>query len=140
MSDPSQTSRSNASDEGFAASTHALTDEVLAVLRTDGDAIRAELEERAERLWRGIARVIAGAVFALVGLLVVALALVVEFAKLLGTLQVNGFSIGWSALIVGGGFTLVGVILSRLGLHDLGPSASVSAVAADLAQRLGRKR
>jgi hypothetical protein len=109
-----------------------LANDFTTLLRKEGQLARAELSEKISQLAIGLGFVIAGAVLIMPGLVVLLEAGVAALEK-------NGWAPHWSALAVGGGTLLVGLILLSVGvaqfrarklvpartLHQLGEDAAV---------------
>lgn len=89
------------------------------LLRKESELIRSEMRDKVTQLQVGVGKVAAGAVLLLVALIVLADALVLAVAELLGTLDQSGENTGWAALIVGGIFAAIGAFLVRSGTTDL---------------------
>jgi len=85
--------------------------ETTELFRTEGRLIRAELSDKISQVQVGGGSLAAGAICLLVALIVLAQALVIALAHVVGA--------GWSALIVGIGIAIVGAILLAKGKKDL---------------------
>ncbi|MBJ3777993.1 phage holin family protein [Acuticoccus sp. 2012] len=89
------------------------------LFRKEGELVRAELSEKVTQLQVGVGKIAAGGITLLVALIVLADALVVAVAELIGTVEVSDNNTGWAALIVGGVFAAIGAFLVRSGTTDL---------------------
>ncbi|WP_182086631.1 phage holin family protein [Aureimonas sp. ME7] len=85
--------------------------ETTELFRTEGRLIRAEISEKITQVQIGGGSIAAGAICLLVALIVLAQALVIALAHVVGA--------GWSALIVGILVAVVGVLLLAKGKKDL---------------------
>jgi len=85
--------------------------ETTELFRTEGKLIRAEISDKIAQVQVGGGSIAAGAICLLVALIVLAQALVIALAHLVGE--------GWSALIVGVAIALVGVALLAKGKKEL---------------------
>ncbi|MEM6762069.1 MAG: phage holin family protein [Pseudomonadota bacterium] len=91
------------------------------LVRTEGDLIRSEMNDKVVQLQAGVGKIAAGGVVLLVALIVLADALVLAVADLLGTLKDGANDTGWASLIVASVFAAVGAVLVRSGTEDLKP-------------------
>jgi hypothetical protein len=91
-----------------------LVREVTTLFRKEGQLIRAELSEKVSQLQMGAGSAAAGAICLLVALNVLAGALVIALANLIGA--------GWAALVVGLVLAIIGAVLVRKGASDLSPA------------------
>jgi hypothetical protein len=91
-----------------------LVREVTTLFRKEGQLIRAELSEKVSQLQMGAGSAAAGAICLLVALNVLAGALVIALANLIGA--------GWAALVVGLVLAIIGALLLRKGASDLSPA------------------
>jgi len=91
-----------------------LARELTTLFRKEGQLIRAEMSEKLSQLLVGAGSAAAGAICLLVSLNVLAGALVIALAHLVGA--------GWSALIVGVVFAAIGALLLKKGAADLNPA------------------
>ncbi len=82
------------------------------LVRTEGELARAELAEKISQIGAGLVMIVAGAV-----LLMPALVILLEAA--VAALEQTGLQPYWSALAVGGGVLLVGLILAMIGISRL---------------------
>ncbi|MEM8856616.1 MAG: phage holin family protein, partial [Pseudomonadota bacterium] len=89
--------------------------------RKEGELIRSEMTDKITQLQVGVGKVAAGAVVLLVALIVLADALVVAVAEIIGEVPNTTENTGWAALIVGAFFAAVGAFLVRSGTTDLVP-------------------
>ena len=85
------------------------------------ELIRSEVNDKITQLQAGVGKMAAGAVILLVALMVLADALVMAVAVLLGTAQASGDRTGLASVIVGGVFAAVGAFLVRSGAGDITP-------------------
>ncbi|MBB3997723.1 phage holin family protein [Aureimonas pseudogalii] len=85
--------------------------ETTELFRTEGKLIRAEISDKITQVQIGGGSIAAGAICLLVALIVLAQALVIALAHVVGA--------GWSALIVGVAIALVGVALLAKGKKEL---------------------
>ncbi|WP_062208796.1 phage holin family protein [Aureimonas sp. AU12] len=85
--------------------------ETTELFRTEGKLIRAEISDKIAQVQVGGGSIAAGAICLLVALVVLAQALVIALAHVVGA--------GWAALIVGVVIALVGVALLAKGKKDL---------------------
>lgn len=85
------------------------------------ELIRSEINDKITQLQAGVGKMAAGAVVLLVALMVLADALVMAVAVLLGTAQASGDKTGLASVIVGGVFAAVGAFLVRSGAGDITP-------------------
>ncbi|MET0257744.1 MAG: phage holin family protein [Methylobacterium sp.] len=85
--------------------------ETTELFRTEGKLIRAEISDKITQVQVGGGSVAAGGICLLVALIVLAQALVIALAHVVGA--------GWSALIVGVAIALVGVALLAKGKKEL---------------------
>ena len=85
--------------------------ETTELFRTEGKLIRAEISDKIAQVQVGGGSIAAGAICLLVALVVLAQALVIALAHVVGA--------GWAALIVGVLLALVGVALLAKGKKDL---------------------
>jgi len=85
--------------------------ETTELFRTEGKLIRAEISDKIAQVQVGGGSIAAGAICLLVALIVLAQALVIALAHVVGA--------GWSALIVGVAIALVGVALLAKGKKEL---------------------
>lgn len=91
------------------------------LFRKEGELIRAEMNDKISQLQIGVGKVAAGAIVLLVSLIVLADALVIAVAELIGTVDVSENNTGWASLIVGAIFAAIGAFLLRSGISDLNP-------------------
>lgn len=96
--------------------------DVTDLFRAESDLIRGEINDKITQLQTGVGKVAAGAITLLVALIVLADALVIAVAELLGTVEPTDDNTGWAALIVGGAFAAIGAFLVRSGISDLDPA------------------
>lgn len=104
---------------------------VTGLVRKEADLVRAELSENATKAGVAIGLIVGGIVFILVALHVLSAALVAGLAEL-------GIETGWAALIVGGVYLLIAIIMVRKGTSDLkaaslAPSRAIQSVRQDAA-------
>ncbi|WP_279480675.1 phage holin family protein [Aureimonas sp. SK2] len=85
--------------------------EATELFRTEGKLIRAEISDKITQLQVGGGSIAAGGICLLVALIVLAQALVIALAHVVGA--------GWSALIVGVVIAIIGVMLLAKGKKDL---------------------
>lgn len=95
--------------------------DIADLFRKEGELIRSEMNDKLHQLQTGVGKIAAGAITLLVALIVLADALVIAVAELLGTVAVTEDNTGWAALIVGGIFAAIGAFLVRSGISDLNP-------------------
>jgi NADH:ubiquinone oxidoreductase subunit 6 (subunit J) len=119
--------------------TDVLTD-FATLLRKESHLARAELSEKLTQLAVGLGLVIAGAVLIMPGLVVLLEAGVAALEK-------NGWAPHWSALAVGGGALILGLILlgigvSRFKARNLMPAKTLQQIKedADVVKRQGRRK
>jgi precorrin-3B methylase len=93
--------------------------DIADLFRKESELIRSEMRDKVTQLQMGVGKVAAGAITILVALIVLADALVVAVAELLGTVAPTNENTGWAALIVGGVFAAIGAFLVRSGTTDL---------------------
>jgi hypothetical protein len=101
---------------------------VTNLFRTEAELVRAELREKITQAEVGAGSMAAGAICLLVALNVLAGALVIALAELIGA--------GWAALAVGAGLAVIGAILLKKGssdFKDLTPERSVRQASHDAA-------
>jgi hypothetical protein len=116
-----------------------LARELTTLFKKEGQLIRAELSEKANKLQVGIGSAAAGAIMLLVALNVLAGALVVAIARIGAdtadpAIQNSGIGIGWASLIVGVVLAAIGAFLVRKGvsdMSDLTPERTVNQVSQD---------
>jgi len=90
-----------------------LLDQMMTLLRKEGQLARAEISEKVTQVAGGLALIVGGAV-----LLIPALVILLEAA--VSALVENGLlPQPWSALVVGGAALLIGLILALLGMSSL---------------------
>ncbi len=115
-------------------STSGLVSEAVALItglvRKEMDLVRAELSENATKAGVAVGMIVGGVVVILVALHVLSAALVAGLAEVLE------ISPGWSALIVGGIYLLIAIIMVRKGTNDLkatslAPSRTIKSVQQD---------
>jgi Putative Actinobacterial Holin-X, holin superfamily III len=82
------------------------------LLRTESELARAEITEKITSMGRGLVMIVAGAV-----LLMPALVILMEAG--VTALEQTGLEPYWSALAVGGGVLIVGLILASIGVSRL---------------------
>ncbi len=82
------------------------------LVRTESELARAEISEKIGRMTAGLVMIVAGAV-----LLMPALVILLEAA--VSGLERTGLAPYWSALAIGGGVLLVGLILTMIGVGRL---------------------
>jgi len=87
----------------------------------EGDLIRSEMNDKIEQLRVGVGKVAAGGIVILVALVVLADALVVAVAGMIGTGTPEADGTGWASLIVGSVFGAIGAFFVRSGTTDLNP-------------------
>jgi hypothetical protein len=105
-----------------------LSQGVTTLFRKEAELIRAELREKITQAEVGAGSIAAGAICLLVALNVLAGALVIALAELIGA--------GWAALAVGVALAVIGVILLKKGssdVKDLTPERSVRQASHDAA-------
>jgi len=105
-----------------------LARELTTLFKKEGQLIRAELSEKANKLGVGIGSAAAGAIVLLVALNVLAAALVAAIA------QIGDMGVGWASLIVGVILAIIGAVLVRQGtaqMTDLTPERTVNQVSQD---------
>lgn len=105
-----------------------LSQGVTTLFRKEAELVRAELREKIAKVEVGAGSIAAGAICLLVALNVLAGALVIALANLIGA--------GWAALAVGAGLAIIGVILLKKGgsdVKDLTPERSVRQASHDAA-------
>lgn len=103
-----------------------LARELTTLFRKESQLIRAELSEKASQLVIGLSEAAAGAICLLVALNVLAGALVIALANLIGA--------GWAALVVGILLAAIGAFLVKRGasnMSHLTPERSVHQVTQD---------
>ncbi len=107
-------------DPNAAKSTGSLITEALqhvsALVRKEVDLARAEIDENLNSAGGAIGLVVGGAIIAVTALNVLSAALVAALTN-------AGISAGWSALIVGGVFAVIALLLINRGLGDLKASS-----------------
>jgi len=116
-----------------------LARELTTLFKKEGQLIRAELSEKATKLQVGAGSAAAGAIILLVALNVLAGALVVAIARIGAdpgdpAIQNDGIGLGWASLIVGVVLAVIGALLVRKGVSDMGdltPERSVNQVSQD---------
>jgi hypothetical protein len=97
-----------------------LSQGVTTLFRKEAELVRAELREKITQVEVGAGSIAAGAICLLVALNVLAGALVIALANLIGA--------GWAALVVGLALAIIGAVLLRKGgsdVKDLTPERSV---------------
>ncbi len=104
---------------------------ITGLVRKEADLVRAELSENAAKAGVAIGLIVGGVVFILVALQVLSAALVAGLAEL-------GIETGWAALIVGGVYLLIAIIMVRKGTNDLkaaslAPNRTIHSVREDAA-------
>lgn len=82
------------------------------LVRKEVDLVKAEISESANRAAVAIGMIVGGVVLVLVALNVLSAALVAGLAEL-------GIEAGWAALIVGGVYLVIAIILVRKGTSEL---------------------
>ncbi len=105
-----------------------LSQGVTTLFRKEAELIRAELREKITQVEVGAGSIAAGAICLLVALNVLAGALVIALAELIGA--------GWAALAVGVALAVIGAILLKKGssdVKDLTPERSVRQASHDAA-------
>lgn len=98
-----------------------LIGDVSDLIFKETELIRSEVNDKITQLQAGVGKMAAGAVVLLVALMVLADALVMAVAVLLGTAQASGDKTGLASVIVGGLFAAVGAFLVRSGAGDIKP-------------------
>ncbi|WP_211099935.1 phage holin family protein [Acuticoccus kandeliae] len=96
-----------------------LVRDVTDLFRKEGELIRSELHDKINQLQIGVGKIAAGAITILVALIVLADALVIAVAEIIGSVPASQNNTGWAALIVGGVFAAIGAFLIRSGTTDL---------------------
>jgi hypothetical protein len=89
-----------------------LLGQLATLMRKEGQLARVEMSEKISQVALGLALIIAGAV-----LLMPALVILLE-AAVAGVMKA-GFAAHWSALMVGGGVLLLGLIFALVGVNRL---------------------
>lgn len=92
-----------------------LSQQVTTLLRTEGQLLRTELAEKAEKAGAGAIEVLGGAICLLAALLVLLQAVVIALSK-------TALGPGWSSLLVGVLVAILGFILLRTGSANMKPS------------------
>jgi len=100
------------------------------LLRTEGKLIRAEISDKFTQVQVGGGSLVAGAICVLVALVILAQALVIALAHLVGP--------GWAALLVAALLALVGAILVSRGKKALATVSLVPDRAVEQLQKDGR--
>jgi hypothetical protein len=100
------------------------------LLRTEGKLIRAEISDKFTQVQVGGGSLVAGAICVLVSLVILAQALVIALAHLVGP--------GWAALLVAAVLALVGAILVSRGKKALATVSLVPDRAVEQLQKDGR--
>ncbi|XWN30648.1 MAG: phage holin family protein [Devosia sp.] len=127
MDDPDFAGRKGATSDHYLYGRSApelvskLLRDVVDLFRKEGELIRSEMTDKITQLQVGVGKVAAGAVVLLVALIVLADALVVAVAEIIGEVPNTTENTGWAALIVGAFFAAVGAFLVRSGTTDLVP-------------------
>lgn len=85
---------------------------ISTLLRKEVDLARAEISENVNRAAVAVGLLVAALVIALTSLNILSAALVAAITEL-------GIAAGWSALIVGGLWAIIALILAKKGLNDL---------------------
>lgn len=98
-----------------------LIGDVSDLIFKETELIRSEVNDKITQLQSGVGKMAAGAVVLLVALMVLADALVMAVAVLLGTAQASGDKTGLASMIVGGVFAAIGAFLVRSGAGDIRP-------------------
>ncbi|MCF3933121.1 phage holin family protein [Acuticoccus sp. M5D2P5] len=93
--------------------------DITDLFRKEGELIRSELNDKITQLQIGVGKIAAGAITILVALIVLADALVIAVAEIIGSVPASENNTGWAALIVGGVFAAIGAFLVRSGTTDL---------------------
>jgi hypothetical protein len=101
-----------------------LFSQLTTLLRKEAHLARAELSENIVSVGRGLGMIVGGAV-----LLIPALVILLQ-AAVAALIEVYGMASSWSALVVGGGVLILGIILllvgiSRLKIENIMPSKTV---------------
>ncbi|WP_045388589.1 phage holin family protein [Falsirhodobacter sp. alg1] len=101
------------------------------LFRKEIQLLRAEASEKATQAVAAVGQIAAGLVIVLVALIVLAFAIV-------AAIHAAGLSVGWSALIVGGVFAVIALILISKGVNDLkatnlAPARTADSVSKDAA-------
>lgn len=107
-----ETTRGRLSNTGMVGLITNAFSQITALFRGELDLARAEVQENLKRAMVAIGLVIAAVVLFLVALNVLAAALVQAIVEL-------GLDAGWAALIVGGVFLIIGVIMALMGKNKL---------------------
>lgn len=102
-----------------------------ALLRSEIDLTRAEIDQNLRRAATAVGLILAAAILFLTALNVLAAALSAGLAEL-------GLEPGWAALIVGVSFAVIGWVLMAKGLHDLKLSRLAPTRAAENVKRDAR--
>lgn len=90
-----------------------LTREVSALVRQEGQLVRAEVSEKVDQVKKGAGEVAGGGVLLLAAVLFVLQAAVIALAQLVG--------LAWSSLIVGLAAGLAGMLLLKAGMNAAKP-------------------
>lgn len=106
-----------------------LARQIPELFRNELKLFRAEIGEKTNQAFGAVGMIVAAVVVGLVALNVLAAALVAAIAN-------AGVSAGWAAVIVGGAFAIIALILVMKGVSDLkaanlAPSKTVRAVSRD---------
>jgi hypothetical protein len=96
-----------------------LFQDITDLFRKESELIRSEMRDKITQLQVGVGKVAAGGITLLVSLIVLADALVLAVAELIGTADPTAENTGWAALIVGAVFGAIGAFLVRSGTTDL---------------------
>ncbi len=102
-----------------------LLSDLAGLFRAEGSLLRAEFDDRVTQLQAAIAKIAVGIVVCIVGFTVLANAVVIAVAELIGEVDATQDAIGWASLIVGVILALIGAVVLKTGIDDLQPSAIV---------------
>lgn len=103
---------SSHSERGIVSIVTDLAMHFTTLLRTESALARAEISEKVAGMVGGLVMIVAGAV-----LLVPALVILLEAA--VTALERTGLEVYWSALAIGGGVFIIGLVLSLIGVSRL---------------------
>lgn len=119
--DPSLASERLATRLSFLELISKLIGDVSDLFIKETELIRSEVNDKITQLQAGVGKMAAGAVVLLVALMVLANALVMAVAVLLGTVEASADKTGLASVIVGGAFAAIGAFLVRSGAGDIKP-------------------